>query len=180
MIPLRPHKPPSAYELKAREQSRIATARARQAKVDATPIGQQRIAAAAEFCARMQAERAVLDAFRKIKKDTGTLRLTIIGRLDFAEPAPGKDHSLMMDERRALGQALDWIQPTCVVTAGQTGPERLAAIWASRRGIAHEVTAPGDKPDAVAAFGEDTFTADRVARLKADGVPVYVATVASH
>lgn len=71
--------------------------------------------------------------------------LLITGSRDFCEAVEGKSRDDYMAERVALGFALDMIGPSAVVTDGNQGAGRWAAIWADRRGfrcdIGMEITA---------------------------------------
>lgn len=161
---------PTAYELKAREQSRIAAARRKQDRADQTDIGRQRIADAEQFSAQCRQAWQTLEHCRKLLKRTGALKLAIIGSRSFCEPAPGKSHEELMTERRALGAALDLIAPTVVICGPDAGAARMALIWADRRGVSVDSAAT---PDAAVAFTLDTWAEDRLKRMEWAGVPVY-------
>lgn len=64
------------------------------------------------------------------------MRVLITGGRDFCEVRDGADH---MDERRALGFALDFVNPSSVVVGDATGADRWAKIWCDRRGIPYKV-----------------------------------------
>lgn len=61
------------------------------------------------------------------------MRVLITGGRDFCEVRDGVDY---MDERRALGFALDFVNPSeIIVSKSETGTSRWARIWADKRGV---------------------------------------------
>lgn len=72
------------------------------------------------------------------------MKTLITGGREFCEQREGADH---MDERRALGFALDFVKPTSVIVGCcPTGADRWAKIWCDRRGIPYkEYRADWDK-----------------------------------
>lgn len=70
------------------------------------------------------------------------MRVLITGGRDFCEVRDGADH---MDERRALGFALDFVKPSeIIVNTTETGAARWARIWADKRNVS-TITAPDFK-----------------------------------
>lgn len=67
------------------------------------------------------------------------MKVLITGGRDFceAETTDGKprDREIYMSERRALGFALDFVNPTSLVVGDATGADRWAKIWCERRSI---------------------------------------------
>lgn len=61
------------------------------------------------------------------------MRVLITGGRDFCEVRDGEDH---MNERRALGFALDFIKPKeIIVNTAETGASRWTRIWAKKRNV---------------------------------------------
>lgn len=121
-----------------------------------------------------------------------TTLLVTAGR-DFCEAVTTKgeprDRDLYMDERRALGFALDWINPSRVIVGDASGGDRWAVIWCERRGIPFHVEratgpwpAAGPKrnqrmvdmrPDAGVRFPGGNGTKDCAHRCSVANIPIY-------
>jgi hypothetical protein len=118
--------------------------------------------------------------------------LLVTGGRDFCEARDGADH---MNERRALGWALDYIKPDRVMHGDcPTGADRWAQIWCERRGVPSD-RYPADwskgkragpdrnqrmvdkRPDAAVSFPGGNGTADCVRRCEAAGVPIFEASL---
>lgn len=111
---------------------------------------------------------------------------------DIAGNALDKHRDRIMDERRALGLALDALNPTTVVTGGQRGADAWAAIWARKRGV-DLIEEPADwkahgpsagpirnqamitkyRPDYGVAFPGAAGTANCVSLMRRAGIDVY-------
>ena len=104
--------------------------------------------------------------------------LLVTGGRSFCEPTQdgvARDRDLYMDERRALGFALDYIKPSSIIVGDADGADRWAAIWAERRGVPCRVFKAGDRrptPDAGLSF-PGGFVRD----LERAGIPVYEVNV---
>lgn len=116
----------------------------------------------------------------------------VTGGRDFCEQRPGADH---MGERRALGFALDWVNPSRVIVGDANGADRWAVIWCKRRGVEFtKFTADWDKlgkaagpernqrmvdmrPDVAIMFPGGRGTADCAARCEKAGIDVMEVSV---
>jgi hypothetical protein len=123
--------------------------------------------------------------------------LLVTGGRSFCEPTQDgtdRDRDLYMDERRALGFALDYIKPSSIIVGDADGADRWAAIWAERRGVPCRVFkadwSQGKKagpmrndamvrarPDAGLSFPGGTGTLDCTRRMEVAGIPVYYINV---
>lgn len=120
--------------------------------------------------------------------------LLITGGRDFCESVTSKgeprDRDLYMDERRALGFALDYISPSGVIVGDASGADRWAKIWCERRGVPfREFKADwskggrggpernqkmvDEKPDKCVRFPGGRGTADCAARCERAGIEIF-------
>lgn len=125
--------------------------------------------------------------------------LLVTGGRDFCEAVTTsgspRDRDLYMDERRALGFALDMIGPSSVIVGDATGADRWARIWCEKRGVSYsEFTADWTKlgitagpernqrmvdagPDYAVRFPGGRGTADCAKRCALAGVEIFSVTV---
>jgi YspA, cpYpsA-related SLOG family len=65
--------------------------------------------------------------------------LLVTGGRDFCEAVTSsgepRDRDLYMNERRALGYALDFLKPSAVIVGDATGADRWAKIWCDKRSV---------------------------------------------
>lgn len=115
--------------------------------------------------------------------------LLVTGSRTFCEATPDKSREDYMDERRALGFALDWIKPTKIIHGGAKGADRWAGIWADKRGVeCHVEYATGEwpaagprrnqrmvdmGPDMGCAFPGGVGTVDCTRRMERAGIPIH-------
>lgn len=118
--------------------------------------------------------------------------LLVTGGRDFCEShtAAGEPRDGFMDERRALGFVLDYINPASVIVGDASGADRWAKIWCGRRSVPfREFKADWSngarggpernqrmvdmKPDAAVRFPGGRGTQDCAHRCAKADVPVY-------
>lgn len=110
------------------------------------------------------------------------------GGRGFCEIRNGADH---MNERRVLGLAMDFLNPSSVIVGDASGADRWVKIWCRRRGVPYEeFTAEWGKlgksagparnqrmidrsPNQVIRFPGGRGTADCVKRAVEAGIDVY-------
>ena len=118
----------------------------------------------------------------------------VTGGRDFCESVTSKgeprDRDLYMDERWALGFALDYISPSGVIVGDASGADRWAKIWCDKRGVPCEAFKADwslgkragpernqrmvdKRPDAAVRFPGGRGTADCAARCEKAGIEVF-------